>query len=130
MSQRIVAKVIDHKDQRYRTVGDWEFTDEDTLQINVSDLGDMKMNCLIVIHELIEAILCKFDSPEITTAIVDAFDIEYEELREESDYSEPGDDPRAPYHEQHRIATVIEMTLAEVLKVSWGDYEERINELC
>jgi hypothetical protein len=129
MSQKIVIKVIDHKDQRYPTIGDWEFTNEDTLQINVSDLGDIKYNCLIAVHELIEALLCKFASPEITTAIVDAFDIEYEKQRKENDDSEPGDSSEAPYHEQHKIATVIEMLVAIALNVSWAEYEKRINEL-
>ena len=129
MTQKITIKVINHKNQRYETCGDWQFKDDNNLLIRVSNLNDTKMNCLVAIHELIEALLCKFNDPEITTAQVDSFDIEFEKNRKEEDNSEPGDCPEAPYYEQHKFATIIEMALASALKVSWEDYEKRINSL-
>jgi hypothetical protein len=132
MTQKIVINIIDHKDQRYPTVGDWQFK-KDTLEINVSNLGTdlpgTKMNCLVALHELVEALLCKFSVPEVTEDQVDAFDIAFEESRKEGDESEPGDDLRAPYHSQHKIATDIEKYLAVALEVNWEEYEKRINEL-
>ena len=129
MSQKIVIKVIDHKNHRYPTVGDWEFIGENDLVIRVSELGDLKMNYLASIHELVEALLCKFASPEVTGKEVDEFDMKFEKDRKENDDSEPGDQPYAPYHNQHKVATFIEMLLADTLEVSWADYEKRINSL-
>ena len=127
--QNVKIEVISHNQQRYETCGDWIFIGENTLLIRVSDLKDTKFNMLVAIHELIEALLCKFNDPEITTAQVDSFDMEFEKNRKEEDNSEPGDCPEAPYYEQHKLATVIEMTLASALKVSWAEYEKRINSL-
>lgn len=120
---RILVRTIDNKDQRYKTVGDWIFTDPDTLIITVSDLKDDKMNCLIVIHELIEAFLCKFHDPEITTEAVDEFDMSHPELEE------PGESSKAPYYKQHLIASTFEITLAYELKINWEYYEKKIREL-
>jgi hypothetical protein len=147
MTHKIIINVVDHVEQRYETVGDWVFNDYKNdmilspgqdpnaprLVIRVSNLGNdlegTKMNCLVAVHELIEALLCKFNEPEITGKEVDEFDFHFEEARGENDNSEPGDSPEAPYHEQHKTATVIEMALASALKVSWEQYEKRINEL-
>jgi hypothetical protein len=129
MSQNILIQVIKHENQRYPTVGDWTFVGQNNLVIHVSDLGDTKMNCLIAVHELIEALLCKFAVPEITSTQVDEFDIEFERQRKEGDTSEPGNDPRAPYHFQHLSATIIEKYFAIALGVSWDEYEKRVNSL-
>jgi hypothetical protein len=140
----IFIKIIPHKEQRYETVGDWQFeklhkgeqyikvlTKEQSefLGITVSDLADERMNCLVIFHELIEALLCKFSSPEVTAVQVDEFDTEFEKLRKPDDESESGDDPRAPYHSQHQIATVFEKEFARQLGVNWEEYNKKINEL-
>jgi hypothetical protein len=134
---KIFIRTINHKDQRYATVGDWEFHDpskipisepeenpnELWLKIKVSDLGDDKMNCLIAIHELIEALLCKFNDPEITGGSVDTFDMSHPELEE------PGESLEAPYMIPHLVASNIEMMIAHRLKIDWKSYEERIKDL-
>ena len=139
----ITIEAIDHKDQRYNTIGDWQWgwTDEETgefvvpspltripsltcdLRILVSNLKDDKMNCLIAIHEIIEALLCKFNEPEITTEQVDTFDMSHPELEE------PGLSLDCPYMTQHLVATDIERMIADRLKVDWDEYEKRIREL-
>src|SRR5208337_252360 len=119
----IVIRTIDHKDQRYETVGDWQPLMGPNLLITVSDLGNPKMNALVAIHELIEALLCKFNDPEITTEIVDSFDMSHENL------DEPGESSEAPYHLQHTRATIIEKLLSDWLKIDWDEYEKRIQEL-
>jgi hypothetical protein len=133
MSQNILIQVINHNKQRYETIGDWQFLGESTLSIKVSNLGNdlegTKFNCLVAVHELIEALLCKFAVPEITSTQVDEFDIEFERQRKEGDTSEPGNDPRAPYHFQHLSATIIEKYFAIALGVSWDEYEKRVNSL-
>jgi hypothetical protein len=115
--------IVPHKEQRYETVGDWQFDDFGNLSILVSNLGDDRENCLIAIHELIEAILCKFATPEVTTEMVDKFDVEHKDL------DDPGADPSAPYHTQHRAAEMIEFQLASKLHVGWYEYDKKVKNL-
>lgn len=119
---------VDHKDQRYNTIGDWKFHKELSLLIKVSRTSDIRYSYLIAVHELIEAMLCENDG--ITQEEVDQFDMNWEKpLPEINNYSEPGDDPRSPYYNQHQFASAIEMLLAQRLGVNWARYEEEINKL-
>lgn len=119
----IAIETISHNKQRYNTIGDWQFINPEFLHIRVSDLKDNKMNCLVAIHELVEATLCKFNDPEITTEQVDTFDISHPELEE------PGLSLDCPYMIQHLVASNIEKMIADRLKVDWDEYEKRIREL-
>lgn len=122
-----IIKVIEHHKQRYKTVGDWKFINniynDFVLDITISDLGDSKMNCLIAIHEFIEAILCKFNDPEITTEQVDKFDLDHPELEE------PGESTDCPYMVQHLIANSVEIMMANILKVNWDEFERKVKSL-
>jgi hypothetical protein len=131
-----------------------EFTpheDGRTVYVAVSDLKDWRFNMLVGVHELIEAILCK--NAGISQQSVDDFDMTYEQARtsfadpdpnnphrlrlfqvydcncEITDTSEPGDDVHAPYHEQHKIATAHETSLATSLDVDWDEYNGAIEAL-
>jgi hypothetical protein len=119
--------VITHKDQRYPTVGDWEFDEWGNLQIRISFLGgdiisQKQMSCL-VIHELIEAILCRFSYPEVTTQMVDEFDMSHPES------DDPGNLPDAPYHKQHRKAEMHEFQLTSTLGLDWFEYDKKVKSL-
>lgn len=128
MSLNIIIRTVPHSKQRYETVGDWIFLENNDLTIVISDLGDWKKELLIAIHELVEASLCK--ARNITTETVDKFDLEYEANRLPTDsVSEPGDSLEAPYHKEHIYAGVIERGLAHELQVEWFDYEESIYNL-
>jgi len=72
-------------------------------------------------HEAIEAVLCQHAG--ISPAAVDRFDKAYEARRKPGDLSGPGDDPRAPYHHQHQVATSIEKRLTKQLDVDWAAYD-------
>jgi hypothetical protein len=48
---------------------------------------------------------------------IDRFDMKFKGA------GEPGDDPKAPYHREHRFATRIERLLARELRVDWATYE-------
>jgi len=123
----IHIKTVKHSKQRYPTVGDWLWHGQ-TLTIFVSEMCNWRTESLIAIHELVEALLCK--DQDVTQKEVDAFDMEYESARRPDDWvSEPGDDPTAPYHEQHKFATVIERLLCMELGVKWHEYEKLIQEL-
>jgi hypothetical protein len=127
----LTAITIDHKDQRYPTVGDWqskEVAGKPEISVLVSNLGYEDYNFLIAIHELIEAYLCW--KRGITDEEVTRFDKRFEELRKDKEVDgEPGDDPYAPYKREHFFATNIERQLAHELGVDWGRYEERIGSL-
>lgn len=123
---KIILETIPHESQRYETVGDWFYWDR-TLYIKVSETGNDDYNYLIALHELVEAWLCKRHG--ITQESVDEFDKLYEVNRAEDDLSEPGDDPNAPYREQHCTATGIERIVCAALGVPWKLYEETLERL-
>lgn len=136
---KILINTIPHSEQRYNTPGDWQFyTGElnwnaarirvegnDSLKIRVSALGDWKMEFLLAMHETIEAALCR--AAGITAEQVDTFDFNWKKTSDGPD--EPGDDPTAPYHSEHVIATSIERELAAALCVNWDDYSICVDEL-
>jgi hypothetical protein len=143
MIRSVTVSTIPHNKQRYATTGDWIYNKAGgLLTVYVSDMGDWRFNLLVGIHELVEAVLCVRDGVEQKE--IDAFDQVYEELRARkldgdsgqhpwaelqplfdriTADSEPGDDPEAPYHRQHCIATAVERMLCPFLGVSWYEYE-------
>jgi hypothetical protein len=136
---KILIETIPHSEQRYPTVGDWqwkssrtkdfyakgkdpkEWSDKDTLVIRVSSLSDWRYEALVGLHEAIEALLCK--QAGVTEEQVDQFDLNFK------GEGEPGNDPLAPYCQQHQVATVIETTLAQELDVDWAKYEAEVDGL-
>lgn len=122
--KKISIEFIPHKEQRYPTIGDWFFRDNE-LVIRVSDLHNWKYNAAIAVHELVEVLLCASDGVE--QLAVDNFDTAFEMNRETGNYDEPGDDPEAPYHRQHGIATGIERVLIAQFGENWKQYEKRVN---
>lgn len=124
---KITIETIPHAQQRYKTVGDWEFDSDGNLSIKVSKLSSWRLEALVALHELVEVILCKHHG--IPQALVDDFDIEFEKNRQPGDNSEPGDDPHAPYRCEHCSATGFERILAAQLDVNWADYGEEVDAL-
>ena len=118
---KITIETIPHDKQRYDTVGDWQF-DEENLNIKVSEIptsGHGYYELLIGIHELVEAILCK--NQGVTEQQVDDWDLTHGK--------DPGNNPECPYYRQHLLATVIENILANELGVDLIDYEISLNRL-
>ena len=93
----ITIETIPHASQRYDTVGDWIWEDENYLRIRVSSMGRRRYAALVAVHELVEALLCW--ERGITTEMVDTFDKAFEAGRPEGNEDEPGDDPTCPYRE-------------------------------
>jgi len=124
---KITIETIPHDQQRYPTVGDWQWTDPETLVIRVSQLSDWRREVLIAVHELVEVLMCKYDG--VTQEAVDEFDKDFEKKRLDGNVDEPGDHPDAPYRIQHFTATTIERILAQALGVDWQEYEKEIYEL-
>lgn len=125
----VSIETIKHQEQRYDTSGDWFWLKIKSLRIIVSDLNDDKMNACIAVHELIEALLCRFSIPEVTQEEVDKFDMNIWPTMEPQGLTEPGDSPQAPYHLQHMFASGVEKAFAEKIGVNWEEYEKRIKEL-
>jgi|SRR5215471_16801152 len=123
---RVDIKVVPHDKQRYRTVGDW-WWEGDCLCVRVSELGDWRYELLVVVHEMCEAGACRYVGT--SESEVTEFDVEFEKRRKNGNTDEPGDDPMAPYAQEHCVATGIERVLAVMLGVTWKDYEERVNSL-
>jgi hypothetical protein len=124
---KIIIDIIPHEQQRYPTVGDWQYGEDNSIYIKVSDTFNWQFNALVGIHELIEAMLCK--NRGIREEEVTEFDIEFEDTRESNTSSEPGDHPEAPYHNEHVFAMCLERLLAHELRVNWEQYEEILDSL-
>lgn len=125
---KITIETIPHNEQRYDTCGDWQMTGtfrHGELHVTVSDLNNWRLEALIGIHELVEAMLCFPAGP--TGAEVDNWDMG--DKWKENGYPDPGEDPSAPYHKQHRVATVVESLVAAELRVDWRDYTRAIDDL-
>jgi hypothetical protein len=120
MSLTITISTIPHKNQRYDTVGDWQFID-DILVVRVSDLGDWRMEYLVADHEVREALLCRHRG--ITEKQVDEFDFAWK------GEGELGDDLLCPCRKEHFFATSIERLTAAELGVDWAEYEAEIDSL-
>lgn len=118
---------VKHTEQRYNTVGDYLTNKDGLTTIHVSELGDHRMEFLIALHELVEVFLCK--QAGITDDQIDKFDLAYDANRSPDEYTEPGDNPEAPYHSQHMFATIVEQMACRELGLSWREYDNMIGEL-
>lgn len=120
-------EVIDHKDQRYETCGDWFHDEKGDLVIRVDRLSNWRLSMLVAVHELIEALVCKSD--RIRENEVTEFDKKFEEERKlglHGEDDEPGDASDAPYRQAHSLAMAIERILSVALRVDWKKYENEI----
>lgn len=124
--REIRIKSIPHKKHRKGigiTSGDW-FTKDNIDYIKVSKMSDSRYELLVAVHELIEKSICEQDG--ITVNMVDKFDSSW---KEHNNIEEPGNDPNAPYHKQHRIAEIVERLLAVELGVDWNQYDKEVMSL-
>lgn len=118
---KITLETIPHEQQRYETAGDWFFDEEQNLTIRVSDTGDWRFNAMVAVHELIEVLLCK--ARGITQEQVDIFDLSYK------GEGEPGDEPNAPYQNEHNFATSVERMLCAAFNIPWAEYDGKLEQL-
>lgn len=117
---------IPHQAQRYPTVGDYIDGHGVTLFL-ISNLSDRRYEALVLVHEIIEKILC--DARGVTNEAIDKFDMDFEAARQDGDDREPGHEPDAPYHREHVFAESIERQLAVELGVDWESYDKEVREL-
>jgi len=142
---------IPHKKMRYDTCGDYFWSTDalpsvtqKLLNFRVSKMSDKRYPVLVFLHEIIEFFMCRLAGVKMKA--IDRFDVDYEEARGfqiKSDvgqfktfapcgcrfYEEPGDDPHAPYHEAHQVATACEKLIAKALGVDWKKYNDEVESL-
>lgn len=104
---KIAIYTVPSAEMRYDTLGDWLAGPDGELIIQISDAVPENERFLIALHELVEAELCRKNG--ITPDMVDQFDFAYK------GDGEPGDDPDAPYREQHRQAMIVEHLVANFM---------------
>jgi hypothetical protein len=106
---KIIIEARPQDQMRYDTLGDWYYDEAGDLRIDV--VGECPVHdvqaFLYAFHELFEAVACRHAG--VTQEMVDEFDLNYQ------GDGEPGDDPAAPYREQHRPASVLEVLAANYL---------------
>lgn len=95
-----------------------------TLHIRVSQFPKWQHEALIILHELIEALMC--ENVGTGQEAIDTFDMTW---TPNGNYLEPGDDPSAPYYQEHQFASGIERLLCSALYENWADYEASVNAL-
>lgn len=104
---------IDHEKQRYDTIGDF-FLDHGILNFRISRMKNPDYEMPVLLHELIEWYLVQ--KKGISIDDIDKFDMAF------TGDGEPGDDPSAPYYEEHQFATKIEKGFIEQLGIDWDGY--------
>ena len=123
----IYIGIIPHSEHRYKTVGDYWYPQSYRMELRVSDMQNEDYEFLVMIHELVEAHLCR--KRGIEEPVIKAFDEAFEARREEGNTDEPGFDPNAPYFKEHTFATFIEAQIAEELGIDWEEYSNVVNSL-
>jgi hypothetical protein len=135
----IYIDTIAHSEQRYPTVGDWQFTAEGgggqrstpvegpVLHVAVSEMKNVDYEFLVGLHEMIEAYLCH--KRGIREEDITAFDKAFEASRPKGNIDEPGDHILAPYRKEHFFATSIERLVAAELSVDWTEYDKTVVNL-
>lgn len=116
--RRVVIEAVTAAQMRlpYNTQGDggdWFYDRDGDLRVRVigADLDADPETFLYVLHELVEAVLCKREG--VPQAAVDSFD-----RRMQGADGEPGDHPDCPYRSQHRRAMLIEHQMAWFMGLS------------
>ncbi len=107
------------------TGADWWYDDAGDLQVRVAPMSDWRREFVLIVHELVEAGLCKHDG--VPHEAVDTFDIQY--AKNHASGLDAGDDPAAPYTRQHCVATGVERVVAAHLSVPWRDYDREVEFL-
>ena len=123
--KEIVIKFIPDNEQRYPTLGDYWIDESGDWQIRVSKMKDLRSMIAVALHELFE-MGCVVHK-KIPIEAIDAFDMMFEQEREEGKHSEddePGYDRRAPYWSDHFNAEQIERHFLMCTGLMWNLHEE------
>ena len=122
----INIQVIPNEQHRPGISGaDWYFDQAGDLQVRISKMSDWRYETCLAVHEMVEAILCKYNG--VTVAQVDEFDRPFEEAKD--NVTNVGDKTNAPYRREHCFATAAERIVAAELNVPWQDYDDELAKI-
>lgn len=108
---------------RANQIGDWWSFGGGSFTIHALETLSPESQFAVIIHELVEAYLCR--KRGVTDEVVSAFDEHYEAECKEGKHKpddEPGDDLRSPYRTEHMAATFVERAVCHVLGISWPEH--------
>lgn len=109
---------------RYKTIDDYvdPAIRDDTLYFSttIGNMNNTDYEFITFMHAITEQYLC------YKAGISDDKITRWDKKHIES--SDPGDIQGSPYRKQHRIATLIEKSIASALKVNWDKYEAAIEK--
>lgn len=98
--------------------------------IACADTGNDVSNAAVLLHEFIESFLCWIHG--VTEQSIREFDQKW--FQEEAagithPYDEPGNDPAAPYHEWHLVATRFEREFVLQNGMMWPQHEQNCDNV-
>lgn len=126
----IHIKTIDHSLQKYETVGNYWYDDDEILQIRVSNMNSRRFETLVAIHELIEQFITECNG--ISEEEITNFDIAFESARKlglRTETEEPGFAETAPYRLAHSFSTGVELAICGMTGINWSEYDNAVNSL-
>lgn len=112
----ILVRTVPAYQIRNHGAGDWSFTPNGVLVVEVAEMDKDSAIC-VAVHEIVEALLCQKHG--VTDEAVTAWDAA-------SPDEEPGEHPQAPYFREHMVALEIEKMLCTAQGHLWDAHEERI----
>lgn len=127
MINEIRIKIIPHNEQRADVnIGDYWEISPGVWEVRVSDLKDWRKSMIVTVHELVE--LIQTESLGIKEPDIQAFDEQWAQDHPNSS-DEPGNDLKAPYHDQHVFSDCIERLLCHKLGIPWSEHEAAVDEI-
>ena len=127
----IVAKIVGKEEIKCRkgfTGADWWIDEDGTLQVRVEQLASYGRTMSLMLHEIVEAVLCKQHG--VTVDMVDKFDRKFEDENPANHGIEAGDAPECPYGSEHAVATACERMVAASMGMgvcdSWSEYDKEL----
>ncbi len=121
----ITIKIIPREAHRPEVDGcDWYYDEAGDLQIRISPMSCEAYEHALILHELFEALACRHDG--VTQKQVDDFDLAYDKAHPNEPDLGAGDDPEAPYHKQHNLATVVDRLFISSCGLKWADYDSEL----
>jgi hypothetical protein len=121
-----ILRTIPEQWHQYDTAGDWSICGNVILCF-VTDRFSDESALAILLHELVEAMLCK--KAGISEGQICDFDQKYEAERQQGKHKEedePGDSEDAPYRLQHMAATHVERAVCHAINLSWLEHSQSV----
>jgi len=108
----------------YPDIGSWKVNaDNSPAVISCADTGDDVSNCGILIHEIVESVLCWVHG--VKEEDVSSFDQQWFKEQKEGKHhedDEPGYSTEAPYHLWHLVAERVERCFIENAGMMWSHH--------